>query len=449
MKKNILLIDDELNILRSLEIILSGEGYSVHTAKNLDKAREVIGHEQIQLVLLDVMLKNEDGIAFISEIRQNIPDAVIIMISGHATVKMAVAATQKGADDFIEKPLSKDKLLITLNNFVKRLDLQEKYSALEESIFGNPLLGQSEAMRSIQNQIEKIAPNNSKVLITGESGTGKEIVARLIHTKSCRKDKPYIKINCAAIPGDLIESELFGHEKGAFTGAAGRRDGKFLLADKGTLLLDEIGDMSLTTQTKVLRVLQEGEFERVGGTQTIRTDVRVIAATNKDLKKMVEQGAFREDLYFRLNVLPVHIPPLRERVDDIPILINYYLKYFTSENNRVEMKIEDAALKKLMHYAWPGNVRELKNLMERLVIMSDGPVIKLDQLPGEMFMPALNTAAAFSGQKTLREVRDEVESAYIAYCVEKYDGNVARLSEVLQIERTYLYKKLKHLGLRK
>ncbi|MEJ2546027.1 MAG: sigma-54 dependent transcriptional regulator, partial [Calditrichaceae bacterium] len=361
----------------------------------------------------------------------------------------AVEATQKGADDFLEKPLSKEKVLITLNNFVKRLELQQKYNRLEDEIYNSQLIGQSEAMQNIIKQIEKVSPTNSKVLITGESGTGKEIVARMIHLKSERRNESYIKINCAAIPGELIESELFVNEKGAFTGATEQRDGKFALANKGTLLLDEIGDMSLSTQTKVLRVLQEGEFERVGGTETIKTDVRIIAATNKDLKKMVEDGNFREDLYFRLHVLPIHISPLRERTEDIELLTKHYIQYFCEENNKPLLKLDNSALNKLIEYPWPGNVRELKNMVERMVIMSEGDKITPNQLPPEITQPSFEVAKAFGEQKTLREVRDEIEAEYIKYCLEKYDGNIAKLSKVLEIERTYLYKKLKNMGLRK
>ena len=448
MDKKILIVDDEPNILKSLEIILPSEGYSVYTATNLTKAREVLSKENIQLFLLDVMLKDEDGIAFISEIRQQNPDAVVIMISGHATVKMAVEATQQGADDFLEKPLSKEKIILTLSNFIRHLELQQKYSALENEIYGSQLIGQSEAMQKIFRQIEKVAPTNSKVLITGESGTGKEIVARMIHLKSLRRSEAYIKINCAAIPGDLIESELFGNEKGAFTGATERREGKFAMADKGTLLLDEIGDMSLATQTKVLRVLQEGEFERIGGHETIKTDVRIIAATNRDLKKLVDEGKFREDLYFRLYVLPIQIPPLRERVEDIEILIHHYLDHFCRENNQPVISMDPAAMARLKEYAWPGNVRELKNMVERMVIMNEGNNISVSQLPPEISYPSFDAAKTFAEEKTLREVRDQIESDYIKYCMKKYDGNVAKLSEVLQIERTYLYKKLKNMGLR-
>jgi len=448
MTKNILIIDDEINILKSLDIILSSEGFTVFKASSLNKAREIVTKEKIFLFLVDVILGNDDGIGFIPEIREKNPNSIIIMISGHATVKMAVDATQKGADDFLEKPLSKEKLLITLNNFFKRLRLQEKFSDLENQVYSKDLIGQSEVMKNVVAQIEKVAPTNSKVLITGESGTGKEIVARMIHLNSNRKNEPYVKINCAAIPGELIEAELFGNEKGAYTGASERREGKFEQADRGTLLLDEIGDMSLPTQTKVLRVLQDGEFERVGGNKTIQTDVRIIAATNKDLKVLVDEGNFREDLYFRLNVLPIHIQPLRERTEDIPQLVNHFLKHFCDQNNRSKIELTENAMKKIREYHWPGNVRELKNLIERMVIMAEGKTIDLDQLPTEISQPAFEVAKAFADHKTLRDVRDNVETEYIKYCMEKFDGNVAKLAEVLQIERTYLYKKLKKMGLR-
>jgi two-component system nitrogen regulation response regulator NtrX len=301
MNKNILIIDDEPNILRSLDMILTAEGFNVFKAKNIAEAKSAINKATIQFFIVDVILPDGDGIEFIEHIRQVNHSAIIVVISGHASIKMAIDATRKGADDFLEKPLSKDKLLVTLNNFLKRLEIEDKYSKLKKSTFRDELIGQNKQILEIIKQIEKIAPTNSKVLITGESGTGKEIVARLIHDKSHRSDQPYIKVNCAAIPEELIEAELFGVEKGAYTGANERREGKFKQADGGTLFLDEIGDMSLKTQTKVLRVLQDGEFERVGGRETIRTDVRIIAATNKDLGQLVNEKQFREDLYFSMS----------------------------------------------------------------------------------------------------------------------------------------------------
>lgn len=448
MNKKILIIDDEQNIRRSLEMILSSEGFTVLKAASLQEAKEAVSTGDVFIFLVDVILPDGDGIEFIAHIREKNPGAIIIMISGHASIKMALEATRKGADDFLEKPLSKEKLLITLNNFLKRLELEEKYSDLARSFLGTEFIGQSEAVTEINRQIEKIAPTNSKVLITGESGTGKEIVAGMIHLKSQRRAKPYVKINCAAIPGELIEAELFGSEKGAFTGATDRREGKFKQADGGTLLLDEIGDMSLTTQTKVLRVLQDGKFERVGGSDTIPTDVRIIAATNKDLKTLVNAGEFREDLYFRLNVVPIYIPPLRQRQDDIPLLINHFLEKFALENNRPSLRISDAVLKTLTIYNWPGNIRELKNLIERQVIMSDKDLISLSDLPAEFLLPEIDLKKSYEEKLSLKEVRERIESQYIKHVFEKLDGNVAALSKLLQIERTYLYKKLKKMGLR-
>jgi len=448
MDKKILIIDDELNILRSLDIILSAEGFSVFKASNLKEAEKIINKEDIRLYLVDVILQDGDGIEFMSKIRKMRPESVIIMISGHANIKMAVDAAQKGADDFLEKPLSKEKLLITLNNFVKRLNLEEKYSDLAQASLSTELIGESEAMQEIMSQIEKTAPSEGKVLLTGESGTGKEIAARMIHLKSPRKNKPYIKINCAAIPGELIEAELFGAEKGAFTGAAERREGKFKQADGGTLLLDEIGDMSLHTQTKVLRVLQDGEFERVGGSETIKTDVRIIAATNKDLKQMTSEGTFREDLFFRLHVVPIHIPPLRARKSDIPLLIKHFLQIYAAENNRPALQISDEAMAALVNYKWPGNVRELKNLIERLAIMADGGEIEISRLPAEFLLPEFDAQDSFQKHHSLKQVREKIEMQYIEYVFKKVNGSVSKLSEILQIERTYLYKKLKKMGLR-
>ncbi|KAA3613023.1 MAG: sigma-54-dependent Fis family transcriptional regulator [Calditrichaeota bacterium] len=446
MNKNILIIDDEKNILKSLDMILSAEGFTVSKAGNLKDAKTQIT-DNTNFFLVDVMLPDGDGIEFIKDIRLKNPSAIIIMISGHASIKMAIEATRNGADDFLEKPLSKEKLLITLNNFVKRLALEEKYANLEKTKMGFEFIGKSPAMMEIIKTVDKIAPTNSKVLISGESGTGKEIIASLIHFKSERKNKPYIKINCAAIPEELIEAELFGAEKGAYTGATEQRDGKFQQANGGSLFLDEIGDMSLKTQTKVLRVLQEGEFERVGGNEVIKTDVRVFAATNKDLQQMVKEGSFREDLYFRLHVVPIHLPPLRERGDDIVFLAEYFLQMFSHENNKKSLSMSEAVIKKLKTSNWPGNIRELKNLIERLVIMTDSPVIELKDLPAEFSTPQFDVTSAFEKNQSLRDVRDKTELEYIKFCLDNVNGNIAKAAELLQVDRTYLYKKLKKLGI--
>lgn len=447
MLKKILIIDDEINILRSLEMILKGEGFVVKKAANLKTAKSLIEKEQFSFFLLDVMLPDGDGIEFIKHIRKFSNSAVIIMISGHATVKMAVDATQKGADDFLEKPLSKDKVIITLKNFIKRLEIEEKYSELQDK-HSNLIIGKSKAISGILDQVEKVAPSNSKVLITGESGTGKEIIAQLIHQKSQRKNNPYIKINCAAIPADLIESELFGAEKGAFTGAVERREGKFSQANTGTLFLDEIADMSLDTQTKVLRILQEGEFQRVGGQETLTTDVRIIAATNKELTEMVKKNTFREDLYFRLHVVPIHVPPLRERKEDIPLLADYFLNNFSHENNKPKLIIEKEVIEKLISYNWPGNIRELKNLIERMVIMVDGNRIEVNQLPADFMIQDFMSNDTIHKQQSLRAFREQSEVQYLQYLIKQTSGNIAEIAEILKVDRTYLYKKLKKLGLR-
>jgi len=445
MNEKILIVDDERNILKSLKIILATEGFNVFVAPNLKQAAEILAKEDIQLYLVDVYLPDGDGIKFIEDIRQKHPDAIVIMISGHASIKMAIDATRHGADDFIEKPLSKDKLLLTLKNFVKRLELQKKFAELEKRTISDQLIGESKTIQDVKAQLKKIAPTNGKVLITGESGTGKEIIAGLIHMGSGRSSEAFIKINCAAIPEDLIEAELFGVEKGAYTGAIERREGKFKQADKGTIFLDEIADMSLNTQTKVLRVLQEGEFERVGGNETLKTDVRIIAATNKDLNTLVQQGKFREDLYFRLDVLSVFVPALRDRIEDITVLVDYFLKKFGQENNRKNISVTDAVLSQLSSYRWPGNVRELRNLVERMVIMSDGDLIDVEQIPENFFSSQINVKSAFSQNQSLREVRDQVEKEYIRYCLERFEGNVSKTARFLGMDRTYLYKKLQNL----
>ncbi len=448
MLKKILIIDDEVNILRSLEMILKGEGFSVRKASNLKTAKSMIEKEHFFFYLLDVMLPDGDGIEFIKHIRKFSKSAIIIMISGHATVKMAVEATQKGADDFLEKPLSKDKVIITLNNFIKRLELEEKYSELEKSKYSSLIIGESKEIVTILKQVEKVAPSNTKVLITGESGTGKEIIAHLIHKHSQRKNNPYIKINCAAIPGDLIEAELFGAEKGAYTGSIERRDGKFSQANNGTLFLDEIADMSYETQTKVLRILQEGEFQRVGGQEILTTDVRIIAATNKDLAAMVQENTFREDLYFRLHVVPIHVPPLRDRKEDIPLLIDHFLKIFSLENNIQPLKIKNDAVEKLVSYNWPGNIRELKNLIERLVIMVDGDTIESTHLPSDFMIPDFKVTEKRTKQLPLRDFREQSEIQYLQYLMKQNSGNIAEIAEILKVDRTYLYKKLKKLGVK-
>ncbi|MBN1350118.1 sigma-54-dependent Fis family transcriptional regulator [candidate division KSB1 bacterium] len=446
MNRTLLILDDEPNILRSLEMILKPEGFTIFKAQTIAAARAFLREESIHFFIVDVILPDGDGIEFIEEIRAARRSAIILVISGHASIKMAVDATRKGADDFLEKPLSKDKLLLTLRNFIKRLEIEEKYALLRRSAAGDDFIGKSANMLEILDQIKKIAPTNSKVLITGESGTGKEIVAHLIHQSSQRSEQNFVKMNCAAIPEDLIESELFGVEKGAFTGASERRDGKFKQADGGTLFLDEIGDMSLKTQTKVLRVLQDGEFERVGGKELLKTDVRIIAATNRNLKQMVAEKLFREDLYFRLHVVPIHLPPLRERIDDLPVMLDYFVAKFSRENNKPKLTIHPGVIEKLKAYPWHGNVRELKNVIERMVIMADGAVIDVKQLPADILSSQFDLKGAFSQQKALFDFREDIENQYIRFCLDQLDGNISQTARILQVDRTYLHRRLKKMN---
>ncbi len=442
MNQSILIVDDEQNIRRSLSMILQSKGFSVTTADTLAEAYRHI-KQPFHFFIIDVLLPDGDGIALIEPIRSAHPGSIIIVISGNANIKMAIEATRKGADDFLEKPLSRDKLLLTLRNFGKRLELEKKYHALQHQAGIDAFIGESAAIQAIHRTIEQIAPTSSKVLITGESGTGKEIVAWHIHHKSQRRDQPYIKVNCAAIPEELIEAELFGVEKGAYTGATERRDGKFTQADGGTLFLDEIGDMSLRTQTKVLRVLQDGEFERVGSNETLKTDVRIIAATNKNLQDAVARKEFREDLYFRLHVVPIHLPPLRERQADIPLLLDYFFDKFRHENNKPGLRMDDALIARLQQYDWPGNIRELKNLIERLVILADRPIIGPDQLPADMRTIPIDVHSAYNRQQSLFDFRDEVERRYIQFCLEQNNGNISKTARMLNVDRSYLHRKLK------
>lgn len=450
MKKlKILVVDDEKNICRSMKMILSGEGHEVFTAETASQALAQLETQVPDLIFLDVLLPDEDGLSLLGKIKARFPTTEVVMISGHATLKMAVEATRAGAYDFFEKPLQKEKILILIRNLSETRELRHQFQEWQKERFGEyQMIGQSAALQQVREQIERVAPTNSKVLISGESGTGKELVAWAIHHKSSRREGPFIKMNCAAIPDELTESELFGYEKGAFTGATATRDGKFLLADGGTLFLDEIADMSLRVQTKVLRVLQDGRFERVGGRETLQVDVRVIAATNKDLEALVRQGKFREDLYFRLNVFPIRVPPLRERPEDIPLLLDYFIQKYCQENNRRVARVEDGVVQALRGYSWPGNVRELRNLVERLLILTTGETIRLPDLPAHLMEPSLNLTRLQPGSKSLKEVREMAEREYIQRCLKFCNGNVSQAAKLLKLERTNLHKKMKALGIR-
>ncbi|MEK6576644.1 MAG: sigma-54 dependent transcriptional regulator, partial [Nitrospirota bacterium] len=381
MAENILIVDDEKSILTILSAVLIDEGYQVLTAAGGNDALRIIKKETPPIVLLDIWMADMDGIETLRRIKALFPGVIVIMMSGHGSIETAVKATKLGAYDYIEKPLSLEKVVLIIRHALREKKLEEENKALRSRIEKRfDLIGDSAALGRLKELIKTAGPTNSRVLISGENGTGKELVARRIHLYSSRADRPFIEVNCAAIPETLIESELFGHEKGAFTGAVEMKRGKFELADGGTLFLDEIGDMSLATQAKVLRVLQEQRFNRVGGSKTIQVDVRVIGASNKHLAEEIKKGNFREDLYYRLNVIPLHIPPLRERKDDIGLLVKNFLIELSGEQGLKEKSITDEAVEILKRYDWPGNVRELKNIIERLMIMVQGPVIKKEDI---------------------------------------------------------------------
>lgn len=446
--KTIMIVDDEKNIRCSLEGVLADEGYEVTSAGSAEEALSKIEGSVPDLVLLDIWLPGMDGVDALRELKNRYPDLPVIMISGHGTVETAVKATKLGAYDFLEKPLSLEKVVLTVEHALEQKRLREEnLELMERTRREYVIIGRSAVMEELKRDILRVAPTNSWVLITGENGTGKELVARNIHLNSNRSGKPFVAVNCAAIPEELIESELFGHEKGAFTGAVSSKKGKFDMADKGTLFLDEIADMSLKTQAKILRILEEESFERVGGTKRISVDVRVLAATNKDLKEEITKGNFREDLYYRLNVIPFRVPSLRERIEDIPLFVDHFLTEFSSEVGKEVPRVTPEAMEVFMRYDWPGNVRELRNLMERLVIMTPSDVITPDDIPSYIKGgPAVQSRDIFSG--TLKEARREFEREYIVKKLEEFGGNIAKTAESIGIERSHLYRKIKSYGIR-
>jgi two-component system nitrogen regulation response regulator NtrX len=449
--ETVLVIDDEKNILRSLKMIMEGEGYRVSTATSGESALDMLtSGKEFDLAILDLKLPGMDGIETLKKVR-NLKDQhasiPILMISGHATLHDAVAAVKLGASDFFEKPLDRDRVLLAVRKVLEKNRILHELRTLRD-ILGKKyeIVGSSSAIKKILTEVEKVAPTKGRVLITGESGVGKELVAWAIHRLSPRADKNFVKVNCAAIPSELIESELFGYEKGAFTGAVGSKKGQFELASGGTLFLDEIGDMSLSAQAKVLRALQSGEITRIGGENIKNVDVRIIAATNHELKKDVEEGRFREDLYFRLDVIRVHVPPLRERIDDIHQLVTHFIGEFCRENNFRIKEITPEAMDMLKAYAWPGNIRELKNVVERMVIMS-GEVITGSDVPGlETSKFKDREPDLGKSDLTLKEFREEMEKKYILRKLQETHWNISQTAQLLGIERTNLHKKLKQLG---
>jgi two-component system nitrogen regulation response regulator NtrX len=450
--KTILIVDDEQSIRESLKGILQDEGFRTLFAPNGEEGLNLVKEDNPDLVLLDIWMPGMDGLETLHRIREGHPEQLVVMMSGHGTIETAVKATKLGAYDFIEKPLSLEKVLLCVQNAMKIGQLVEENRSLRARLAKDyEMIGDSPAIRYLKEQISIAAPTSGWVLITGENGTGKELVARAIHHQSHRREKPFIEVNCAAIPEELIESELFGHEKGAFTGATAQRKGKFDQAHEGTLFLDEIGDMSLKTQAKVLRILQERKFERVGGHRTIEVDVRVIAATNKDLDEEIRTGNFREDLYYRLNVLPFHVPPLRQRIEDIPKLTHHFLDFFCSKESRETKSLTAEALDAMVSYSWPGNVRELKNIIERLAIMIPETVISERNLPAAITsrrQGAKGPGTPSTGQTfTFREAREEFERDFLIQKLEENDWNVSRTAEAIEIERSNLHRKIKSFGI--
>ena len=455
MGGTILIVDDEESIRYSLRGILEDEGHEVREAASGEEALAVLKESVPDLIFLDIWLTGMDGLEVLESIAPGEDSPPVIMISGHGNIETAVTAIKNGAFDFIEKPLSLEKVILAVDKALEFSNLRRENLALKSRIAegkAREVTGRSAVVRELKEHIASVAPTDAWVLITGENGTGKEIVARSIHAHSRRSGKPMVAVNCAAIPEELIESELFGHEKGAFTGAEGSKVGKFEMAHKGTLFLDEIGDMSLKTQAKILRILQEQSFERVGSGKTIRVDVRVVAATNKDLAEEIRAGNFREDLYYRLKVFPLHVPPLRERKEDIPLLIDEFSAALRAEHGFKGMRFSPEALEVLMRYPWPGNVRELKNFVERMHIMHRGGVVLPEQLPPEISpAPApgegLKSGEVPDGPVDFKTVRAEFEAAFIRSKLEEYGGNVGRLAEAIGLERSSLYRKLKTLGI--
>jgi two-component system nitrogen regulation response regulator NtrX len=450
MSAHVLIVDDEPSICTSLEGILGDEGYEVSSAPDGETALRLVEEESPDLVLLDIWMPGRDGLEVLAELKRRRPALPVVMISGHGTIETAVKATKLGAFDFIEKPLDMDKILLTVRNALQMSRLTEENLLLRAKSEPPQLTGHSPAIQQVRQAIAQVAPTDAWVLITGENGTGKELVAHAIHRQSPRAGGPLVDVNCAAIPEELIESELFGHEKGAFTGAAARKRGKFDLAHGGTLFLDEIGDMSLKTQAKILRILQEQRFERVGGTRTIQVDVRVLAATNKDLPAEIAAGRFREDLYYRLNVIPIHLPPLRERREDIPELVDEFMAELAAKLHQPAKHLKDDALSLLMEQSWPGNVRELKNLVERLFILCPAEEIDADTLrPFLSGAPTReNGLERLMTTRDFKQARAAFERAFLERQLAAHGGNVSATAEAIGLERSHLHKKLKSLGIR-
>ncbi|MBN1474304.1 MAG: sigma-54-dependent Fis family transcriptional regulator [Syntrophaceae bacterium] len=455
MKQTILIVDDEESICQSLKAILSDEGHNVLVATSGEDALKIMEEDMPRLILLDIWLPGIDGLQTLEKIKALYPNVIVIMMSGHGTIETAVKATKLGAFDFIEKPLSLDKVIIMVNNALNIIRLEEENVLLREKVSHQyELTGKSPQITELKEMISIVAPTNAWILIMGENGTGKELVARSIHHLSHRSHKPIVEVNCAAIPEELIESELFGHEKGSFTGATEKKRGKFDLAHEGTIFLDEVADMSLKAQAKILRILQEKKFERVGGNKVIDMDVRVLAATNKDLEQEMEEGRFRQDLYYRLHVIPLIVPPLRERKEDIkPLAERFLLDAAVKEGEKPKI-LTDEALAVLMEHDWPGNVRELKNIMERLVILTTSDEIVAKDIPSLSIRTEYKNITSKNGSIALDQISDSLKDAkldfekqFILKKLEENEGNITKTAEAIGLERSNLHKKLKSMKL--
>jgi DNA-binding NtrC family response regulator len=450
MASTVLVVDDERNIQVTLSRALQMEGYAVETAGGGREALDKIAALPVDVVVMDVRMPDLDGLAVLERARQTRPGLPVVIMSGHGSLETVRSAFKQGAFDYLEKPITeKEKLLVAVRNALRMRSLAEENAELRRESGPQEMIGGSPAMERLRDLIRRAAPSEGRVLVAGENGTGKELVARALHEGSRRRDRPFVKLNCAAVPAELIESELFGHERGAFTGAVAARKGKFELADGGTLFLDEVGDMPPAMQAKVLRVLQEDEFERVGGQATLRCDVRVIAATNRDLGEEVRAGRFREDLFYRLAVVPVQVPPLRERREDVPALAARFLAEACGRNGRRPMTLGREALAALQAHAWPGNVRELRNLVERMAILVDGPEISADDVAAVVPGARRPRPERYRAGASFHDLVEEAEREILLGALAEHGENVSEAARALDLERSHLYKKMRALGIKR